>query len=178
MLDRFWRFAQLLAHRVWNRLSLIRRPLVLLVLLPTFAQAQNFEGYRSTTLDAVIEEWNGITKNDGPGVSFSTPQKIKFIAALQETPKTCSTAALESVLTMLDWKDLLKQVSVTHCLVFTSVSGRRVVAYVQDVLVPGLQTDAKIGQPVDIYADFLAYQVNAERSRNTPIMLVSRFEPR
>ena len=59
-----------------------------------------------------------------------------------------------------------------------AISGRVVVAYVQDVLVPGLQTDAKIGQPVDIYADFLAFQVNADRSRNAPIMFVSRFEPR
>jgi hypothetical protein len=164
MFDRFWRFAQLL--------------FVLLVLLPTFAQAQNFQGYRATTLDAVFDEWNGTTKNDGPGVSMSTPQKIKFVATLREMPKACSTAALESVLVMLDWADLLKKVSITHCLVFTSSGGRRVVAYVQDALVPGLQTEAKIDQPVDIYADLLAYVVNTDRSRNAPIMFVSRFEPR
>jgi hypothetical protein len=151
---------------------------VLLVLFPTFARAQNFQGYRATTLDAVFEEWNGTTKNDGPGVSISTPQKIKFVATLREMPKACSNAALESVLTMLDWADLLKKVSITHCLVFTSSGGWRVVAYVQDVLVPGVRTDAKIDQPVDIYADLLAYVVNADRSRNAPIMFVSRFEPR
>jgi hypothetical protein len=164
MFDRFWRFAQLL--------------LFVLVLLPTFAQAQNFQGYRATTLDAVFEEWNDTTKADGPGVSFSTPQKIKFVATLREMPRACSNAALQSVLVMLDWADLLKQVSITHCLAFTSPNGRRVVAYVQDALVPGLQTDAKIDQPVDIYADLLAYVVNTDRSRNAPIMFVSRFEPR
>jgi hypothetical protein len=165
MFDRFRRFAQLLV-------------VVLLVLLPTFAQAQNFQGYRATTLDAVFDEWNDTTKTDGPGVSMSTPQKIKFVATLREMPKTCSNAALQSVLVTLGWADLLKQVSITHCLVFTSPSGRRVVAYVQDTLVPGLQTDAKIDQPVDIYADLMAYVVNADRSRNAPIMFVSRFEPR
>jgi hypothetical protein len=46
------------------------------------------------------------------------------------------------------------------------------------VLVPGFNTDATIGRPLDIYADFLAFEVNADRSRNMPIMLVSRFEPR
>jgi hypothetical protein len=111
-------------------------------------------------------------------VSISTPQKIKFVATLREMPKACSNAALESVLMMLDWADLLKKVSTTHCLVFTSSGGRRVVAYVQDVLVPGVRTDAKIDQPVDIYADLLAYVVNTDRSRNAPIMFVSRFEPR
>jgi hypothetical protein len=178
MLDRFWRFAQFFSYPVWNGLGLIWRGLVVLVLLPALAQGQNFEGYRATTLDVVIDEWNGTTKNDGPGVSISTPQKIKFVARMREGPKVCSNAALESVLMMLDWADLLKRVSITHCFALTSVSGRVVVAYVQDVLVPGLQTDAKIGQPVDIYADFLAFQVNADRSRNAPIMFVSRFEPR
>jgi hypothetical protein len=30
---------------------------------------------------------------------------------------------------------------------------------------------------VEIDADFLAFQVDADRSRNSPIMLVNRFEP-
>lgn len=165
MFDRFWRFAQLLVF-------------VLLVLLPTIAQAENFQGYRATTLDAVFAEWNETTRIDGPGVSFSSPQKIRFVATLREMPRACSNAALQSVLVMLDWADLLKQVSISHCLAFTSSSGRRVVAYVQDALVPGLQTDAKIDRPVDIYADLLADVVNTDRSRNAPIMFVSRFEPR
>jgi hypothetical protein len=73
---------------------------------------------------------------------------------------------------------MLKQVSDTHYVGFTSTDGKPVVAYVQDVLVPGLNTDARIGRRVEIYEDFLAYQVQADRSRNTPIMLVSRFEPK
>jgi hypothetical protein len=96
---------------------------------------------------------------------------------MRSAPKPCSNAALQSVLTMMNWADLLKQVSITHCLAVSSSSGRLVVAYVQDVLVPGLNNDGKIGGPVEIYADFLALQVNADRSRNVPILLVSRFEP-
>jgi hypothetical protein len=151
--------------------------LVLAALAPSIAMAQNFTGYRATTLDAFIEEWNGITMNDGPGVSFSEPKKIKFIATMRSAPKPCSNAALEVVLTMMNWTDLLKKVSITHCFAFSSGSGRQVVAYVQDVLVPGLNSDARIGGPVEIYADFLAFQVDADRSRNAPILLVSRFEP-
>jgi hypothetical protein len=30
---------------------------------------------------------------------------------------------------------------------------------------------------VEIDADFLAFQVDADRARNSPIMLVNRFEP-
>jgi hypothetical protein len=157
---------------------MIQRALLLLFLLPNVALAENFKGYRTTTLDAVIDEWNGKTKSEGPGVSFSHPEKVKFIATLREAPVSCSNASLETVLRMMNFADLLKQVSVTHCVAFTSPSGRSVVIYVQDVLVPGLNTDARIGRPVEIYADFLAYQVDADRSRNTPIMLVNRFEPR
>jgi hypothetical protein len=108
---------------------------------------------------------------------LSTPQKIKFVATMREAPKPCSNAALAAVLLMIDFADLLKQVSVTHCVAFTSTSRRTVVTYVQDVLVPGLNTDAKIGRPVEIYADFLAFQVDADRSRNSPIMLINRFKP-
>ena len=157
---------------------MIRPALVFLILLPNIALAQSFKGYRTTTLDAVIDEWNGKTKGEGPGFSFSRPEKIKFIATMREAPAACSNAALEAVLKMMNFSDLLKQVSVTHCVGFTSTNGRSVVTYIQDVLVPGLNTDVRIGRPVVIYADFLAYQVNADRSRNTPIMLVSRFEPK
>ena len=44
--------------------------LIFFGLPPTLALAENFKGYRVTTLDAVIEEWNSTIKNDGPGVSF------------------------------------------------------------------------------------------------------------
>jgi hypothetical protein len=157
---------------------MIRRVLILLVLLPNVALAQNFKGYRTTTLDAVIDEWDRKTKAEGPGYSFSHPEKIKFITTIRGASAPCSSAALETVLKMMNFADLLKQTSVTHCVAFTSANGRSVVTYVQDVLVPGLNTDVRIGRPVEIYADFLAYQVNADRSRNAPIMLVNRFEPK
>lgn len=157
--------------------GLLRQIFVFILVLPTLALAGNFEGYRATTLDKVIEEWNGITKDEGPGISFSTPQKIKFTATLRDMPKSCSNAALQSVLTMMNLGFVLKQASITHCVVLTSSGGRNVAAYVQDVLVPGLQADAKVGRPVEIYADLMGYQVDADRSRNAPIMFVSRFEP-
>jgi hypothetical protein len=156
---------------------MIRRALVLLALLPNVALAENFKGYRTTTLDAVIDEWNGRTKSEAPGISFSRPQKIKFVATMREAPAPCSTGALETVLTMMGFAELLKQVKVTHCVAFTLASGRSAVAYVQDVLVPGLNSDVKIGRPMEIYADFLAFQVETDRSRNAPVMLVNRFEP-
>src|SRR5262249_48230982 len=149
---------------------LIRQVFFSILFLPTLALAGNFEGYRATTLDKVIDEWNGITKDEGPGVSFSRPQKIKFTATLRDMPKSCINAALQILLIMLNLPDLLKQVSITHCLLLTSPGGRNVAAYVQDMLVPGLEADAKIGRPVEIFADLMAFNVNADRSRNAPIM--------
>jgi hypothetical protein len=59
----------------------------------------------------------------------------------------------------------------------SSQQGRQAIAYLQDVLVPGLKSDARLGAPIEIYADLLAYNVNSDRSRNMPILLISRFEP-
>lgn len=151
--------------------------LALLAMLPAVTFAQNFTGYRTTTLDVVVEEWNEKTKNLGPGVSLSPPAKVKFIATVDGPPASCSNGALVVVLRMIGFEDLLKQVKVGHCLTVTSGKGRRVTAYVQDVLVTGLNSDAKVGGPIEIYADVLAYNVDADRSRNAPIMLVNRFEP-
>jgi hypothetical protein len=69
-----------------NKRSIIPGAVALFVLFPTLAPAQNFTGYKSTTLEAVIEEWNGKTKNDGPGVSFSEPEKIRFVATMSQPP--------------------------------------------------------------------------------------------
>ena len=95
---------------------------------------------------------------------------------MREAPKACSTAVFDTVLQMTGFSDLLKQIKISHCLAFTSAKGRSVNAYVQDILVPGLTTDAPIGSSIEIYANLLAYQVNSDRSRNAPIMLVSRFD--
>jgi hypothetical protein len=157
---------------------MIRCVIVILLLFPSFCLAQNFKGYRTTTLDAVIHEWDGRTKDEGPGFSFSRPEKIKFIATMRGAPVSCNNAPLAIVLKMMDFADLLKQVGVTHCATFGSAGGRPVVAFIQDTLAPGLNTDVGIGRSVEVYADFLAYQVSADRSRNTPILLVNRFEPK
>ena len=79
---------------------------------------------------------------------------------------------------MMNFADLLNQVSVNHCIFLGSNGKRSFAAYVQDVLVPGLNSDVKMGRPLVIYADVLAYHVAADRSRNAPIMLINRFEPK
>jgi hypothetical protein len=156
---------------------LIWRALVTLVLLSTHALAQNFTDYQETTLDALYEKWNDITKADGPGVSYAEPEKIRFVATLRSFPSPCSNAPLEMVLRLVGLDNVLHQVSVTHCFTLASKTGRTVVAFVQDILVSGLQADAKLGGPVEIYAVLFAYMVDADRSRNYPIMMVGRFEP-
>jgi hypothetical protein len=152
------------------------RPFFMLALFPAVAFGQAFTEHKSTTLDALIDEWNGITQKEESGVSILQPQKIEFVATLQSMPTPCSNATLGIVSQMIGAPDLL--VNVTHCLRLTSSKGRNVIAYVQDVLVPGLNSDAKIGGSVEVYADFLAYGVETDRSRNYPILLISRFEPR
>jgi hypothetical protein len=157
-----------------NRYALI----VLFVAFPNLALGQDFKGYRTTTLDAVVDEWDAITKDDGPGISFSRPQKIKFFAVKTAEPVACSNASLEVVFKMVNFADLLNQVSVNHCIFLGSNGKRSFAAYVQDVLVPGLNMDIKVGHPMVVYADLLAYQVAADRSRSAPIMLINRFEPK
>jgi hypothetical protein len=68
--------------------------LVVLALLSSHAVAQNFTDYRDTTLDALFQKWNDITKADGPGVSYAKPEKIGFVATLQSIPAPCSNAPL------------------------------------------------------------------------------------
>ena len=158
-------------------MGVVRCGLILLLLFPSLALAQDFKNYRTTTLDAVISEWDGRTKREEPGISFSRPEKIKFVAMMRGAPTRCSNGILATVWRMMGFEHLLKQVSITHCLVLASASGRPVVAFVQDVIIPGLNADAKVGGSLEIYADFLAYQVNADRASNAPILLVNRFEP-
>jgi hypothetical protein len=156
---------------------LIWRALVVLALLSTYAMAQNFTDYQETTLDALFLKWNDITKADGPGVSVAKPEKIRFVATLSSFPAPCSNAPLKMALRLTGFDNVLQQVSVTHCFTFTSKTGRTVVAFVQDILVPGLKADAKLGRPVEIYATLFGYVVEANRSRDHPIMMVGRFEP-
>jgi hypothetical protein len=56
--------------------------------------------------------------------------------------------------------------------------GRKVTVWVQDVLVPALKADAKVGKNSETYADQLAYDVNSDRSQNSPYMMVSLLEPK
>ena len=154
----------------------ISKILVLFAMLPGLALAQDFTGYKVKPLDAVIDEWNARTKNDGPGVSFSAPEKVRFVVAMKDRPEPCSTGALEAVLRLMDFTALLEQVKISHCVLLV-YRGRPALAYVQDVLVPGLNSDVSIGDPMEVYADILAFQVNQDRSRSAPIMLVKRFEP-
>jgi hypothetical protein len=156
---------------------MIRHALILVfVLLQGLALAQDFKGYRATTLNALVDEWNVRTKDEGPGISLSRPEKIKFITIKGGAAVACSNVPLESILKMMNFADLLNQVSVNHCIYLGLNGGRSVVAYVRDVLVPGLNADIKTGRPMVVYADFLAYQVAVDRSRNAPIMLINRFE--
>ena len=157
---------------------MVWRALVVLFFLATYALAQNFSGYRETTLDAVFERWNDITKADGPGVSYTAElDKVRFVATLRSFPVSCSNAPLETALRLTGSENFLQQVSINHCFTFTSNTGRTIAAYVEDVLVPGLGADAKLGSPVEVYAVVQAYVVQADRSRNYPIMIVTRFEP-
>ena len=129
-------------------------------------------------LDAVFVEWDEATKDEEPGVALVQPQKLRFVAKYLEAPKTCNTQALQAILDTLGQAEFTKRVAVTHCIKLASASGRETTVWVQDVLVPGFNADAKPGAAVEFHADLLAYGVGSDRARNMPLMLVSRFEPR
>jgi len=51
---------------------------------------------------------------------------------------------------MLNLGDILQQIKVTNCLELASPKGVSVGAYVQDMLVSGLKSDAKLGGSVEV----------------------------
>lgn len=65
-------------------------------------------------------------------------------------PGACSSASLAIVLRMLNLGDILQQIKVTNCLELASPKGVSVGAYVQDMLVSGLKSDAKLGGSVEV----------------------------
>ncbi|TWC05146.1 hypothetical protein FBZ93_103158 [Bradyrhizobium macuxiense] len=151
--------------------------LIVLASFTASAAAQDFKQYRTTTLDALVDEWNRKTSKEGPGYSFSRPEKLKLIVKLGQAPKPCETDPLRLVLRTMGFEKVLEQVKVSQCIGLVSDGGRAMPAYVQDVLVDGLNADAKVGRSIEAYVDFLAFEVNADRSRNRAILMLNRFEP-
>jgi hypothetical protein len=151
---------------------------LLFAICPALSHAQKGPAYKDVTLDAIYAEWNETTKSYSPGMSVMQPQKLKFTAKYASPPQPCNNSALESIFNTLGKPGILKQVAITHCIKFTSEEGKTVNAWVQDVLVPGLQADAKLDGLIEIYADLLAYGVGTDRTRNMPFMLINRFEPK
>lgn len=99
---------------------MIWRALIILALLSTHALAQNFTAYQETTLDALFQKWNDITKADGPGISVAQPERIRFVATLRSFPEPCNNAPLALALRLIGFENVLQQVSVTHCFTFAS----------------------------------------------------------
>jgi hypothetical protein len=149
-----------------------------LALASAQAGAQEAPQHQSVTLDAVFAEGDAATKDEEPGVSLVQPQKLRFVAKYIEAPKPCNTQALQAILDAMGKTAFFQRVAITNCIKLGADGGKEVVAWVQDVLVPGLNADAKPGGAIEIYADLLAYGVGADRARNMPFMLVSRFEPK
>ncbi len=157
---------------------MLNRLLLLLLLAPAVCLAQQFSSHKVVTLDSIFSQWDEITKTYTPGMSVMQPQKLRFEATYLSHPQPCNNRALETIFNSLAMPGFLKQVSITHCIKFSSASGREVVAWIQDVLILGLKADAQVNGQVEIYADLLAYGVGTDRSRNMPFMLVGRFEPK
>lgn len=157
----------------------IRHLLTLLLLIaPLLGLAQQASAYKDVSLDAIFIEWDEITKSYNPGMSVIRPQKLRFTAKYVSAPQPCNNSALQSIFNAIGNPGVLKQVSITHCIKFTSEEGRSVTAWIQDVLVPGMRADAKLDEQIDIYADLLAYGVGTDRKQNMPFMLINRFEPK
>ena len=106
---------------------------------------------------------------DGAGWPHRSVGLHRPIVGRLDALPACSNAPLKMALRLTGYDNILQQVSVTHCFTFTSKTGRTVVAFVQDILVPGLKAEAKLGGPVEIYAAIFAYVVEANRSGHYPM---------
>ena len=140
--------------------------------------AQEAPTHDAIKLDEVFAQFDKATKDEEPGISLVQPRHVRFIAKLVEAPTKCNTQALQAILEAMGQPDFLQKAPVEHCIRLKSEGGRDLTAWVQDVLLADLNSDAKPGSAIELYADFLAYGVGTDRARNMPLMLVSRFEPK
>ena len=147
----------------------------LLVLGPCLAQEA--ATHEPVALDALFAQYDEATRDEEPGVTLVQPRHLRFAATLVAAPEACNTQALQAILDELQLHDFLDKAPAGHCIRLKSEKGRDLTAWVQDVLVPALQSEVKAGAAIDIQADFLAYGVGHDRERNMPLMLVSGFEP-
>ena len=105
------------------------------------------------------------------------PQNTRFSAKYELQPQPARNRALAAILNTRGKPDLLKQVNINRCIKLASKFGKEVIAWVQDVLVSGFNTDAELIAEIEIYLDLLAYGVGTDKSCNMPFMLFNRFEP-
>lgn len=150
-------------------------PLAGLLLLGA-ALAQDAPAPERVTLDALFAQWDEATKDEEPGVSLVQPRRLRFAATYLAAPAKCNTQALQAILDAMGQADFLKKAPAEHCIRLKSDSGRELTAWTEDVLVPALNSEMKPGGTIEIQAEFLAYGVGSDRSRNMPLMLVSGFE--
>ncbi len=138
--------------------------------------AQEAATHERITLDALFAQYDDATRDEEPGVTLLQPRHLRFAATLLATPEPCNTQALQAILDELQLHDFLDKAPAGHCIRLRSDKGRDLTAWVQEVLVPALQSEVKAGAVIDIQADFLAYGVGHDRQRNMPLVLVSGFE--
>ena len=104
-------------------------------------------------------------------------EKLRFSARYTAAPTDCPTGLFDEAMTMLGNADFLKRAPTHHCIEVEAEGGRKAQIYVQDMLVPGLQKDAKVGGRLDIHALLVGYEVQQDRARNQPVMEMTEFEP-
>lgn len=160
-------------------MKILRLVLTFALLSPIFVNAQQaWSSHKAVDLDDVFVQWDSVTKEYQAGVSIMRPpQKLKFNTKYIAHPQPCNTGALQIIMSTFGIGDFLKRAPTSQCVKISSDSGREVTAWVQDVLVPGFIADAKLGKKIKVYVDFLAYDVQSDKSRSTPLMFVGRFEP-
>ena len=133
--------------------------------------------YKDVAFDDVFHDWDKATKADPPGLTIMEPQTLHFTATFAAAPRPCKTGVLQAIMTTSGMPHALDKIPISHCIALTSAGGRKASIFVQDVLVPGLEHDATVGDQIDISAVLLGYFVEEPRSCNAPVMLLNRFEP-
>ena len=137
------------------------------LLLVSNAQALGFDfaRYQAADLDAILAQ-----RRPQSGVDLHRGEPLKLAVTLVAHGAACETGMLKRAMIASGIpKAAIDPVPMTRCINVRSAKGAVVSLFVQDPLVPSLQSEVAVGQPVTLFV------IHVFTGRDGPGLLVNEF---